>query len=111
MTDEPRVPGASPAKPRIKPDEIEPIFGDIHVGVFDLSVPEDLKSYEEVISKIAKSLARRIVREQLLPIPEKSKWMALLHWQDITWPSTMLENEKKKIDPDPVFEKPAEKKK
>lgn len=63
-------------------DEFLPSY-DAHVRIFDLSKPEDLKDYTEVLDRIANGDCVRLAPDLEMPDPETKSWRILCRWADV----------------------------
>ncbi len=93
-----RMPGASPARPRRSLQDLPPVaYKEIQVGVFDLSDKEQLKQYQDVLNKLASGNWVRVMKEQIMPMPDRGKWMALIHYREVDWEKTKTQLDKEAV--------------
>ena len=78
-------------------DDAKIYYKEIQVGVFDLSVPEQLKAYQDVLNKLASGDWVRVMKEQIMPMPDRGKWMALIHYREVDWEKTKTQLDKEAI--------------
>lgn len=92
------MPGASPARPRRSTqDEPRVFYKEIQVGVFDLSDKVQLQEYQKVLNLLASGNWVRVMKEQIMPMPDRGKWMALIHYREVDWEKTKTQLDREAV--------------